>query len=143
MPYVVGVSTPIPSERKPYVPYVVGVGSPIHFQGAGSFSYMLYVRKVAAISKLLCKKYECRYTHSVRRGVLTKKKKKEREKKSWVYGHPHLCEFQGNVGRYYWGYMAPSALWIIISAVSLRRSKSNPSSRYIRCTHWSIFRRPL
>lgn len=46
MPYVKGVSTPIPSEET-YAPYNMGVGSSIPFQDANPFSYILYIVGVA------------------------------------------------------------------------------------------------
>ena len=48
--FVLGMITPIPSDRKPYIAYVVGGGSPIPFQGAESFSYTPYVMAVASLT---------------------------------------------------------------------------------------------
>lgn len=37
VPYVLVVSTPIPSERKPYMTYVMDVGQPYFFKGQNCF----------------------------------------------------------------------------------------------------------
>ena len=37
VPYVLVVSTPIPSERKPYMPYAMDVGQPYFFKGQNCF----------------------------------------------------------------------------------------------------------
>ena len=65
MLYVRGESTPILSERKPYVPYIVDVESSIPSQEA-SFSYTQHIAGSTtpmAIFQFLCKKYGWIHPH--------------------------------------------------------------------------------
>ena len=64
MLYVLGVSTPMPSERKPYMTYIVRVWSSLPFEEAESFSYMPYIIGVATLTLFQNswgKKYGCGY----------------------------------------------------------------------------------